>query len=262
MQETLERRQRTASHVGRRVLVTGGAKGIGRAIAEAFAASGALVGVCDVQADEVEATCKSIVPAHGGRLVPVSCDVSNYEKLTDAIAAAGGCFDTIINNAGISPKHDGVAHKIWEMAPDEWRRVIDVNLTGSFNTIRALSPDMVKNRQGWIVNTSSVAGQVYMPIVASHYSATKSAIIGFTRHLAGELGPFGVRVNAVAPGRIETPMVRGVAPHVNEAQVLMTPMGRLGQPAEVADVALWLTTENSSFVTGQTIDVAGGLYMT
>ena len=171
-------------------------------------------------------------------------------------------FDTVINNAGISPKHDGVAHKVWQMAPEEWRRVVDVNLTGSFNTIRALTPGMVAARRGWIVNTSSIAGKTYSPVVACHYAATKSAIIGFTKHLAAELGPYAIRVNALAPGRINTPMVAGVAPEVNAEQVKLTPMARLGEPAEVADVALWLTSTESSFVTGQTIDVAGGLYMT
>ena len=174
----------------------------------------------------------------------------------------GGSFDTVVNNAGISPKHDGVAHKVWEMDPEEWRRVVDVNLNGSFNTIRALTPAMREAGRGWIVNMSSVAGKTYSPVVACHYAATKSAIIGFTKHLAAELGPHGIRVNALAPGRIATPMVAGVAPEVNAEQVRMTPLARLGEPDEVADVALYLTSPEASFVTGQTIDVAGGLYMT
>lgn len=149
----------------------------------------------------------------------------------------------------------------WRIRSGRWRRIVDVNLTGTFNTIRALTPGMVEARRGWIVNTSSVAGKTYSPIVACHYAATKSAIIGFTKHLAAELGPYSIRVNAMAPGRIATPMVAGVAPEVNAEQVKLTPMARLGQPAEVADVALWLTSTESSFVTGQTVDVAGGLYM-
>jgi 3-oxoacyl-[acyl-carrier protein] reductase len=121
---------------------------------------------------------------------------------------------------------------------------------------------MIAAGRGWVVNLSSVAGKTYSPIVACHYAATKSALIGFTKHLAAELGPHGVRVNALAPGRIATPMVRGVAPEVNAEQVAMTPLGRLGEPEEVADAALWLTSPEASFVTGQTVDVAGGLYMT
>lgn len=250
------------SHQGRNVLVTGAARGIGRAIAQAFVERDATVGICDLNSDDVAATCEALNALGLGRAVPMACDVSDYDALVAAIAATGLEFDTVINNAGISPKHDGVAHKVWQMAPEEWRRVVDVNLTGSFNTIRALTPGMIAAKRGWIVNTSSVAGKTYSPIVACHYAATKSAVIGFTKHLAAELGPYAIRVNALAPGRIATPMVAGVAPEVNAEQVKLTPMARLGEPAEVADVALWLTSSESSFVTGQTIDVAGGLYMT
>lgn len=253
------------SHAGRRVLVTGAGNGIGQAIALAFGARGATVGVADRDAGSAEATAADIRSA-GGSALALPLDVAEWaavdSALKDAARDLGGPFDTVINNAGISPKHNGVAHKIWEMDPEEWGQVVAVNLTGAFNTIRALAPSMKAAARGWIVNMSSVAGKTHSPIVACHYAATKSALIGFTKHLAAELGPYGVRVNALAPGRIATPMVRGVAEEVNAEQVRMTPLGRLGEPIEVADAAIWLTDAESSFVTGQTIDVAGGLYMT
>lgn len=261
-EQTPEQHAARDSHAGRRVLITGAAKGIGLALAQAFARRGATVGVMDLNGAEVDAAVAGL----GGRGVPLCADVSDYGALSAALRDAegqmGGSFDTVVNNAGISPKHDGVAHKVWEMDPEEWRRVVDVNLSGSFNTIRALTPAMREAGRGWIVNMSSVAGKTYSPVVACHYAATKSAIIGFTKHLAAELGPHGIRVNALAPGRIATPMVAGVAPEVNAEQVRMTPLARLGEPDEVADVALYLTSPEASFVTGQTIDVAGGLYMT
>jgi len=253
------------SHAGRRVLVTGAGRGIGRAIAEGFGARAAFVGVADVNPEDVAATVAAI-EGRGGHALPMHLDVADYPAveagLAQAAAALGGPFDTVINNAGISPKHDGAAHKVWEMDPAEWTRVIAVNLSGAFNTIRALTPAMREAGRGWIVNLSSVAGKTYSPIVACHYAASKAGLIGLTKHLAAELGPFGIRVNAIAPGRIETPMVRGVGDAINNEQARLTPMGRLGAPEEVADLALYLTSAEASFVTGQTVDVAGGLYMT
>jgi 3-oxoacyl-[acyl-carrier protein] reductase len=171
-------------------------------------------------------------------------------------------MDLLIANAGISPKHDGRPHLVFELDPAEWQRVLDVNLTGAFNAVRLTVPAMKARGGGAILAMASVAGRTYTPLVGAHYAASKAALIGMTRHLAGELGPFGITVNALAPGRIETPMIRTMATEVNAEIVRTTPLRRLGTPAEVADAALFLTSPQARFVTGQVLDVAGGFLMT
>jgi 3-oxoacyl-[acyl-carrier protein] reductase len=252
-------------HADRVVLVTGGSGGIGAAIVERYVAEGASVGIVDfnVEAGERQAAAWR---AKGCSVHFAAADVADYascERAQREIESALGSIDILINNAGISPKHEGKPAPIHQMDPAEWRRVVGVNLDGAFNFSRLLAGGMILRHYGRIVSMSSVAGKSYLgDIVGCHYSATKAALIGFTRHLAGELGPHGITVNAMAPGRIATPLVRTVSDAANNAVVDVTPLRRLGEPSEVADVCCYLTSPDAAFVTGQVIDVAGGWLMT
>lgn len=252
------------THRDRVVIVTGAGQGIGLAIAETHAACGAKVALVD--RDERAALVAAAEIRERGHLAQgFGADVADYAQVEQACAEVIRAFgppDTLVNNAGISPKHAGHPASVASMDPEEWRRVVDVNLTGSFNCVRAVVGAMVERHFGTIVNMSSVAGRHYLGLAACHYSATKAALIGFTRHLAGELGPHGVTVNALAPGRIETPLMRGAPPAVNEAALRDTPLGRFGTPDDVAQACLFFTSPQARFITGQICDVAGGWLMT
>lgn len=247
----------------RTVLVTGAGSGIGAKIAEHLGLLGATVAIVDINSNILEAKKEEFL-AKGINVLTYCADISKYDSCKIAYEYFYneiGFIDTLINNAGISPKHEGKPHKIWELAPEEWVTVVNVNLNGTFNFISLLVPEMINNKFGKIINTSSVAANAFLPIVSCHYSATKAAITGLTRHLAGELGAYNINVNAVAPGRIETPMVTAVGEKVNNIFITDTPLGRLGAPQEVAEVIEFLASDQSSFVTGQIIDVAGGWLM-
>ncbi|WP_323613387.1 SDR family NAD(P)-dependent oxidoreductase [Pseudomonas putida] len=250
-------------HGGRNVLVSGAASGIGAAIAQRYCEEGATVALLDLNPHAVQMQGEAL-RAQGFKVVWQAADVGDFEQCQRACTRFSeeiGPIDTLINNAGISPKHDGKPAPIWQMSPEEWQQVVAVNLNGAFNLSRLLSPSMVEQRFGRIISMSSVAGSAYLPLVAAHYSATKAAIIGFTRHLAGELGVYGITANALAPGRIETPLLKTVASTANDAVIADTPLLRLGQPWEVGDAACYLSAPDSAFITGQVLDVAGGWLM-
>lgn len=250
-------------HNGRKVLVSGAASGIGAAIALRYCQEGAAVALLDLNPQALHEQGEAL-RAQGFQVTWQAADVGDFDQCQQActrLAEAVGPLDTLINNAGISPKHEGKPAPIWQMSAEEWQRVVAVNLNGAFNLARLLSPSMVEQRFGRIISMSSVAGSAYLPLVAAHYSATKAAIIGLTRHLAGELGEYGITANALAPGRIETPLLKTVASAANEAVIADTPLLRLGQPWEVADAACYLSAPESAFITGQVLDVAGGWLM-
>jgi 3-oxoacyl-[acyl-carrier protein] reductase len=169
-----------------------------------------------------------------------------------------GPIDLLVNNAGISPKSNGRKRMSWETSPDEWRRVIDVNLNGYFFLLRAVLPGMIERRAGAIVNISSLAGLRYSAIAGVHYCASKAAVIGLTSQVAGEVAGFGVRVNSVAPGRIETEMAAEAGAGFNEEIKRSTPLGRLGIPQDIAQAVCFLLSDKASFITGQSLVVSGG----
>jgi len=253
------------NYENRKILVTGGASGIGLACTTAFLEQGGHVVMVDRDGERGEKTLRILREKHQN-VHFVQADVADFAQCAaayDKAVSLVGDIDTLMNNAGISPKKDGQGVSVDAMDVAEWDRVVAVNLNGAFYFSKLVTPTMKKARFGRIVSVSSVAGKAYLDVCAVHYSATKAALIGFTRHLAGELGSFGITVNAIAPGRIDTDMVAMAGEAANQRFVDQTPMGRLGEPSEAADLCLYLASrKEASFITGQVVDVAGGWLMT
>ena len=234
---------------GRTALVTGGSRGIGRAIAAELAKAGAQVVIgYRSGADEAEAVASEI----GGRTV--QADVSDAEEAKRLVDKAGE-VDVLVNNAGIT--RDGLLAR---MSDDDWRTVLDTNLGGTFNTCRAVARGMMKRRSGAIVNISSIVG-VHGNPGQTNYSASKAGIIGFTKALARELGSRGVRANVVAPGYISTRLTNELPEELQQAMLANTPLGRFGDPEDVAGAVRFLCSDAAAFVTGEVLLVDGGLGM-
>ena len=243
---------------GKVALITGGARGIGKALAIRFAMEGASVAFSDLKRDEnMEATEKEIqalgVQAQGFASNAASLEES--EKLAEEVVAAFGRIDILINNAGIT--RDNL---LMRMTEQDWDLVINVNLKSAFNLTKAVQRTMIKQRSGSIINMSSVVG-VNGNAGQSNYSASKAGMIGFTKSMAQELGSRSVRCNAIAPGFIETEMTHKLPDEVRTQWISTIPLRRSGKPEDVADVAVFLASDLSAYVTGQVISVCGGMSM-
>lgn len=241
---------------GRVAVVTGGTRGIGRAIALEFIRSGAKVLFTYLKNDEAAGAVLDEIKELNGEAEALKADVKDYSQAKAAIEAAVkkfGRLDILVNNAGI------VKDKaLMFMEPSEWSDVIDTDLTGYFNMCKAAIVTLMKQKSGNIINISSVAG-IAGAARRVNYSSAKAGILGLTKSLAREVGPYNIRVNAVAPGYIETDMTDGLKN--KEELVKRIPSGRFGNTEEIAKVALFLAGDSASYITGQVIKVDGGLAM-
>jgi 3-oxoacyl-[acyl-carrier protein] reductase len=238
---------------GKIAVVTGAGQGIGRAIALRFAREGAKLVINDLRQEMLEETARAIIEG-GGEVLAVPADVgerADVERLAEAAVGYFGRIDVWVNNAGIN--RDAMALK---MTAEQWDAVLRVNLTGCFNGCQAAAARMVGAGGGGIVNLSSRA---YLGNIGqANYSASKAGVVGLTRTLALELARHGVRVNAIAPGFIDTEMTRGVPEDVRDRVVKAIPLRRMGHPEEVANAALFLASDEASYMTGQVLFVCGG----
>lgn len=236
-------------------IVTGGGRGIGRVTCLVFGREGAKVVVADVDEKATTDVAKEITDA-GGQALAVTVDISKAESVQAMVAKAkewGGSVDVLVNNAGIT--RDA---RLVKMTGDQWDAVINVNLKGTWLCGQAVAPIMVEQKSGSIINVSSIVG-VYGNFGQSNYAATKAGVIAMAKTWARELGPSGVRVNAVAPGFIATEMVTTIPEKVIEDVKAKTPLRRLGQPEDMANIYLFLASEESSFVHGTVIQADGGI---
>jgi 3-oxoacyl-[acyl-carrier protein] reductase len=241
---------------GQSVLITGAAGGIGRATALELARRGYAIAVADLDQDSCDAFAAEL-RAEGATAIGVALDVTSTESAEAAVAAAAGLgeFVALVNCAGIV--HLG---EILDVSPEDWERIIGVNLTGTFNLCRAAVPELSK-RGACIVNLTSTAGRTSSTYSSPAYVASKAGVVGLTMSLARQLAPANIRVNAVAPGIIDTAMIDLYGEERKARLVAGIPLGRMGTTAEVATTVAYLATPESSYVTGQTIAINGGTFI-
>lgn len=240
---------------GRRALVTGGNRGIGRTIAERLADAGADVAVFARSGESVAEAARAL-SQRGVRGLALVGDVgsdADVERAWEELMKEFGQLDVLVNNAGIT--RDGL---LLRMKPEDWHAVLDVNLTGAFRWCRLAAKQMLRQRSGTIINISSIVGVIGNP-GQTNYAASKAGLIGFSKSLAVEVATRGITVNVIAPGFIETEMTHGLGDEAQTEFLSRIPLGRLGTTGDVADLALFLASPMSDYITGQVICVDGGL---
>lgn len=243
--------------LGKVGLVTGGAQGIGKAIALLLAKNGADVAISDINLEKAQEAANEI-QGLGRRSLAVKANVADFkevEQMVDTIVVQMGRIDILVNNAGITRDR-----LILRMTEEDWDAVLDVNLKGTFNCTKAAIRYMSKQKSGKIVSIASVTGEMGNAGQAN-YGASKAGVIGFTKTIAREFATRGINVNAIAPGYVQTAMTDAVPDKAKEMLKQMIPMERLGQPEDVAQAVLFLVSERSSYITGQVLNVNGGIYM-
>lgn len=243
---------------GKVALITGAARGIGKAIALKYASEGANVAFTDLNIDENAEKTKAEIEAFGVKALAIASNAANFDEshaVVEQVVKEFGKIDILVNNAGITK--DGL---MMRMSEQQWDAVINVNLKSAFNFVHAVTPVMMRQRNGSIINMSSVVG-VGGNAGQANYSASKAGMIGLTKSIAQELGSRGVRANAVAPGFIITEMTDKLPEDVKKQWAEQIPLRRGGKPEDVADVCTFLASELSSYVTGQVISVCGGMKM-
>ena len=240
------------------VLITGASRGIGKAIAEECVRQGATIAFTYLSSEEKARALEAELSANGGKAKGFRSDASNFDQaqqLVDDVVAEFGTVDVLVNNAGIT--RDTL---LMRMTEEQWDEVINTNLKSAFNLTKAVQKPMLKARSGSIINMSSVVG-VKGNAGQSNYAASKAGLIGFTKSIAAELGSRNIRCNAIAPGFIETEMTEVLDPEVVQGWRNGIPLKRGGQPIDVANATVFLASDMSAYVTGQTLHVCGGMLM-